>query len=320
MADNDRRLHPNPRETQSTNSQFDTRSCKRQQVPHTRRTSKENARVPRPNQPNPLPKRPQYSLAGNTSQAHGPSYVDPRYYELNPRYRQLENAPVWGLAKPLPRVVRPGMKRGLPDGQRAVEDKGAQREEPGSAEAIPQLGMIYDQRDDVGKNNNGERKDVEGRGYGHEGLGRRQSERRPPIAQIGSENSVVDRFGTPKDERGNPMEEWQCRGASYKSRIDPFDDQNADLGERRLSTLQEVSSSPDIVAAPRDENEIDLEAGEKSEDWSLDKQDAEHYAQVAADGHNTWCTIRAKFREPLAECLAVSAFLKLGVLRELTHN
>jgi len=37
-------------------------------------------------------------------------YVHPGYAELNPSYEQAPNArPVWSLAKPLPRVVRPGM-------------------------------------------------------------------------------------------------------------------------------------------------------------------------------------------------------------------
>ncbi|KAF1350653.1 aquaporin-like protein, partial [Delphinella strobiligena] len=37
-------------------------------------------------------------------------YVDPAYAALNPAYVQPTNSrPVWGLAKPLPRVLRPGM-------------------------------------------------------------------------------------------------------------------------------------------------------------------------------------------------------------------
>ncbi|CAK1364855.1 unnamed protein product [Cercospora beticola] len=42
-------------------------------------------------------------------QAYEP-YVHPGYTELNPAYEQPANAkPVWSLAKPLPRVLRPGM-------------------------------------------------------------------------------------------------------------------------------------------------------------------------------------------------------------------
>jgi aquaglyceroporin related protein len=225
---------------------------------------------------------------------------------LNPAYQKHENAPLWGLAKPLPRVVRPGMKRGATDEQGVVEDKGAERHEPGSSEVIPQIGMIGDQRQDAGKDAVGERRDVEDRGYGHD-AGRRQSQHTAPVQRIGSENSVLDRYGTPKDERSNPMEEWRSRGPSYRrSHGDPFDDQNADLGDRRLSSVQEVPSSLSTVSTIGDVNEIDLEAGEYTGDWPLEKEDAAQYSQDAADEHNLWCSIRAKFREPLAECLAVS--------------
>jgi aquaglyceroporin related protein len=54
-----------------------------------------------------------FTLAGpapiETIQANQP-YVGPGYAELNPAYDQPANTrPVWGLAKPLPRVIRPGM-------------------------------------------------------------------------------------------------------------------------------------------------------------------------------------------------------------------
>ncbi|KAK7702913.1 hypothetical protein SLS57_011167 [Botryosphaeria dothidea] len=53
-----------------------------------------------------------FTLAGPAEpapQTHQP-YVDPGYSELNPAYEQPANSrPVWGLAKPLPRVIRPGM-------------------------------------------------------------------------------------------------------------------------------------------------------------------------------------------------------------------
>lgn len=54
-----------------------------------------------------------FSLAGPQAadaMAANTSYVDPGYSQLNPEYEQPSNVrPVWGLAKPLPRVLRPGM-------------------------------------------------------------------------------------------------------------------------------------------------------------------------------------------------------------------
>ncbi|KAJ5489786.1 Glycerol uptake facilitator protein [Penicillium diatomitis] len=85
------------------------------------------------NQPsqNTITSSPSYSLAGPGSTYYQPApdkvYVDPEYQDYNPRYGCNNEAPVWGLAKPLPRVVRPGMRRdqsqqkmasaGTPNGQ-----------------------------------------------------------------------------------------------------------------------------------------------------------------------------------------------------------
>ena len=54
-------------------------------------------------------------------------------------------------------------------------------------------------------------------------------------------------------------------------------------------------------------NEVDLEAGGKVDEWALEEEEAEKYAQEAYDDYNLWSSIRAQFREPLAECLAVSS-------------
>ena len=59
--------------------------------------------------------------AGDTSQlrtAHEP-FVSPGYADLNPEYDQPHSAkPVWGLAKAMPRVVRPGM---IPTREEVIE-------------------------------------------------------------------------------------------------------------------------------------------------------------------------------------------------------
>jgi len=58
-----------------------------------------------------------FSLAGPTQtvgsmaqrQATTSSFVTEEYEEHNPGYNDAQNYPVWGVAKPLPRVMRPGM-------------------------------------------------------------------------------------------------------------------------------------------------------------------------------------------------------------------
>lgn len=270
------------------------------------------------NLPSRLPplQRQQYSLAGNLGpQAHAPSYVDPRYYDYNPSYRKQKDAPVWGLAKPLPRVVRPGMRKGGHDTREkdgVVENMDAEIDAPGSAEAIPQVGMIDEQRQGEGKNPIEEKARTEAdRGYGHQlrqGKGKQQSRRSENIAgRLRSETSVVDRYGTPKDERSNPLEEWRSRTTSPSS--DPFDDAKGDFGNRRprhLSSLREVQTGRPSVYECQEQADIDLEAGNNIDDWPLEDGEAEEYIREEEDMHNSWASIRARFREPLAECLAVS--------------
>lgn len=247
--------------------------------------------------------QPQFSLAGGGlgAQQQHTSYIDPKYYELNPNYQRKPQGPLWGLAKPLPRVVRPGML-GM---QHAVEDKQAEQQQPGSTEAIPQVGMINEQRENAGKdaNEHGSRN-----GYGK--LREEQPRRRP------SETSAVERFGTPGDEKGNPMEDWLAGQPSAKSQMtDPFTEYHpgGDIGTRQLHRLSDVPEHLDNVTAEEDfawqnDQSIDLEAGEKIGDWPVDDQRAEEYIREHRDEYNNWCSIRAKFREPLAECLAVSTF------------
>ncbi|KAF2721897.1 aquaporin-like protein [Polychaeton citri CBS 116435] len=75
------------------------------------RASRRSKLAPRPSN---ISRRDQFTLAGpeDTQQlraTHEP-FVHPGYTDLNPSYEQAQNVkPVWSLAKPLPRVVRPGM-------------------------------------------------------------------------------------------------------------------------------------------------------------------------------------------------------------------
>lgn len=82
---------------------------------------------------------PANSLAGKNvydpTQRQGPTWVDPSYQDLNPRYGENNETPIWGLAKPLPRVVRPGMRRDESSKQQAY-----QPDPPGESQPAPELG------------------------------------------------------------------------------------------------------------------------------------------------------------------------------------
>ncbi|KAK6603323.1 MIP family channel protein [Botrytis cinerea] len=268
----------------------------------------------------PLEDRPQYSLAGNNGGVQRePHYVDREYYDLNPNYQKPKDQPVWGLAKPLPRVVRPGMRRGK---QGVVEDKDAENAEPGSSEVIPQLGMIDDQKKGQPKKKpNRLGRNEEDRGYGHQQQerGRRQSYR---SHRQDSENFILDHNGTPLAERDNPMDDWRS----------PQDDGEGDLGRQNTNRLSDVEEHPSgstltphsttqsaDFANDENDDELDLERGDKVEDdeWSLTSEEAEQYIREEKDNHNALAAIRDRFREPLAECLATMIAVLIGIATNL---
>ncbi|KAJ8059041.1 hypothetical protein OCU04_012021 [Sclerotinia nivalis] len=266
--------------------------------------------------------RPQHSLAGNAGgPQHEPHYVDREYYDFNPNYQKPKDEPVWGLAKPLPRVVRPGMRRGR---NTVVENKLAANGEPGDAEAIPQVGMIDDQRKgETKKKSNRLGRNEEDRGYGHQQQerGRRKSYR---SNRQDSENMILDYNGTPLAERDNPMDDWRS----------PHDDGEGDLGQQNTDRLSDVAEHPsgsgstlaqhgtsqseDFVGDENDK-ELDLERGDQLEDheWSLSSEEAMQYIQEEKDNSNALASIRTKFREPLAECLATMIAVLIGLATNL---
>ncbi|KAM3071793.1 hypothetical protein ACMFMG_009651 [Clarireedia jacksonii] len=276
--------------------------------------------------------RPDYSVAGNARMEHRePRFIEDEYYDFNPNYQKPQDVPLWGLAKPLPRVVRPGMRRGRERGAKklgVIEDKDAEHPQPGDAEAIPQVGMIPSQEEDDGKKTKHSPKDSrirEERGYGRpEHRARGPSNRSILTRDSGSRN--FDRNGTPLDERNDPMEDWRL----------PVED-GGDLGERRttLSDVEESSPRPsnftlrsDVTTKinefqePQDFNDVDLEAGDKFEDddWSLNTEEVEQHIREEKDNFNKWADIRAKFREPLAECLATMVAVLIGICTSLADQ
>ncbi|KZF24687.1 aquaporin [Xylona heveae TC161] len=82
---------------------------------------------------------PHFSTSGNHllhHPHHEGTYVHPEYTKLNRHYGKPRKGPLWTLAKPLPRVVRPGMRRDNDiDGTQAVETHAK-----GGTEVAPQIG------------------------------------------------------------------------------------------------------------------------------------------------------------------------------------
>jgi len=252
------------------------------------------------------PRRPQFSLAGSyAAPAPAPSYIDPEYYDLNPKYNQPVEKPIWGLARPLPRIVRsrsrmrsigPGEGnlalggRHLSDLQRLRTSKTI-RPLQTNAEAVPQVARIPSQRADVGDNEH------------RFGAHHHHRDGAPPLIQTASKEDASDfsRWGSPLEEKGDPMNALKM--TRNKSRRDSG---TGDVGELFHSKL------PPLLEEGSDKSELDLEAG-----TGLKRTGVEDEGNLIAECDdesdyeiiNKWSLIRAKYREPLAEGLAVSLFL-----------
>lgn len=79
-----------------------------------------------------------FSLAGSRppTRKQPVAYVDPEYTLHNPHYDEETREPVWSLAQPLPRVVRPGMRPAKDEDREEQGKPGPAAQEP-PAEMLP---------------------------------------------------------------------------------------------------------------------------------------------------------------------------------------
>lgn len=309
-----------------------TRRISRPGHPSMNLTSGPNARLPQISLSRRIsegPQRPPFSLAGS----HAPgsllqSYVDEEYYRLNPDYNRAPTKPLWGLARPLPRVVRPGMRRPLDprlleERRRARKPELDEAPEPAPAEAGPPAAPHRQHQHEPGTQpapqvdkipaQKREEKDqdqdtpitpsITPSDRPQAGQQLSQHSQQTPVAGLPIDSTgVFERYGSPADERTNPMEDWTAAAAKTSSR-EEID--NGDVANRlmvRLSDIPEVSSQELVKGS--DADSLDLEAGEKWDDMS-DNEERWEYAEEVGN-HNFWAPIRSRYREPFAECLAVS--------------
>lgn len=212
---------------------------------------------------------------------------------------------------------------------RLAEVTALEKPEPGSAEIIPQIGMIEEQREEAGKG----RTRVHDTGERLHSHSHRQDEGLHGEATSSlrrSERSQVDQCETPKEERGDPMEELSSFGSHLRPAPNHFHEEEGNLGGERMNKLsspQRLSPLPSMSAAStvpvdiadQDLSLVDLEAADSNNSgWSA-KDEAEKHIQEERDMHNGWAAIRARFREPLAECLAVSSIILIQCSKCSNH-
>lgn len=237
-----------------------------------------------------------FSLAGpqplDTLAANQP-YVDPGYAQLNPAYDQPVNVrPVWGLAKPLPHVLRPGMVPATDELEREVqkqhEEVATQPEarmdlEAGRIEPTLRPDRVSDQLDTIRR----EREISLYRAY----------------QQLNDESPTVSPYAAPRRRRTSdaPTETPHSR-LRETIREEPEDGRPEQQPDQPLE--EELPQLPEAIATVKQAREEDA--------LQLPYQDAVPLPAYNAEDdeihnlHTYWSLIRLRFREPLAELLGVS--------------
>lgn len=232
------------------------------------------------------------------------SYVDPGYVDLNPAYEvATNNRPVWGLAKPLPHVVRPGM---IPTRSEIFQqtpgqlrhEKQAQEDfdlEAGRVESTLNPNKISSALQAAQQ----DREFRLMRTYtGSKAFGGGINRRKTSVSSPHEGPSMTEQIGKPNSQdlgrRSSTVTETIRRLASVTEQNTP--DENAHSNEQGWLADDAHATTP--INEHMDED-----------DWVEDTDELKPYDPELDEIHNLhthWSVIRLKFREPLAELLAVS--------------
>lgn len=251
-----------------------------------------------------------FTLAGPApmeSVAANQPYVDVGYADLNPAYEQPQNTrPVWGLAKPLPRVIRPGMVPTRSELQFQIPEAEQRRKDPDIEQGRIEPTFKLNRVTTALQNAREERENRLFQDVGFSGTG------------IASPISPLARRPT----------------TNFGSMHEPFSpsenkiDEEVDVGQSRLrpSSLPPVPEQAIVDGHaedyfPADGNSVMTEKlGEDEGDWIGEEMPLKAYDPDTDEIHNLhthWSVIRLRFREPLAELLAVTVQLTLGFCADL---
>ncbi|KAH7058665.1 aquaporin-like protein [Macrophomina phaseolina] len=257
-----------------------------------------------------------FTLAGPAEpapQTHQP-YVDPGYAQLNPAYEQPTNTrPVWGLAKPLPRVIRPGMVPTPADVSPAEPEKPVDPDiEKGRVEQTLNLGKISSSLRDA-------REQRENNFLQRMGTSTSTASVAAPVARTSSRASTRRRAGSivdappppgppvplltplPEDPTAKPED-----GFPFPS----VDDGDLVGGDEDAS--EHDNRFPDDASSAATE----IDDGVDWYDEGLDLRPIKTGEEVH-NHHTHWSVVRTKYREELAELLAVIVQLTLGFCSSL---
>lgn len=244
-------------------------------------------------------------------------YIDPGYADLNPAYEVAPNArPVWGLAKPLPHVIRPGM---IPTRTEVLEQAPAQlqHEKQAQEEFDLEAGRV-ESTSNPGKISQALRTARQDREFrllrtytGQSSFGGGSGRRRSSVSSGQGRHSVSERFG-----KIEPQDAPSDRAS-----------QSINHTIRKLASVTE-QTTPDETAHPNGQGWIADDALATTpvddkmddQDWVEDPEEIKPYDPELDEIHNLhthWSVIRLRFREPLAELLAVTCQLTIGFCADL---
>lgn len=240
-----------------------------------------------------------FSLAGPgpyEAQAANQPYIDPGYAQLNPAYDQPANVrPVWGLAKPLPHVLRPGMVPTTDELAKEVAHKEDRAEsvvdlEIGRLEPTLRPGKVTAQLDDI------------------------RHEREIGLFEIFQQQQYGP--GSPRFSNFSPFARSN-RGSPATRKIpdlhldEPIAEEDEEFRHRSSDAgLENLSES---VSKVNKHKRLEEESKLPYEDVvPLFAYDAE--ADEVHNLHTYWSVVRLQFREPLAELLGVSLLVVFSCL------
>lgn len=261
-----------------------------------------------------------FSLAGpQDSLPVNQPYVEPGYADLNPAYDQPVNArPVWGLAKPLPRVIRPGMVPSVSELRTTLNQANEEAVQPeetslqdvdlekGQVEPTLKLSKITSQLQAA-------RELRENRL-----LQRRASVTSDSIPGPGDLRPLTPHDEAPEEEEESEAGEDHPVSPPAVQRPSVLDDPSFSFGPGG-SVLDHTKQESQVH--PQLDDDASTQFSEaKDDDWLTDaiKVTDDHGAGDEVHNHHThWSVIRTRFREPLAEFLAVLVQLTLGFCSDL---
>ncbi|KAF2083678.1 aquaporin-like protein, partial [Saccharata proteae CBS 121410] len=254
-----------------------------------------------------------FSVAGPADQpaanTHHP-YVDPGYSQLNPAYEQPVNTrPVWGLAKPLPRVIRPGMvptqselNMNNPQAGQAAATKPDIVVDPdiekGRVEPTLRLGKISSQI--RGARETRENKFLKRVGTGLSTVGSN--------ASPGGAGTAGGRVQTPQSPQ--PFSPGALEPHQEEIRLDAEEAGKA-MREMERDQRERFPDDASSAATALDEEDQDAMYMDELALRPYGPEDEVH------NHHTHWSVIRTQYREPLAEFLAVLVQLTLGFCADL---